>query len=174
MSVIAGVRTYLCSWDSAFHKTCHIITYSKFHPLKPPRCQFYLCFWLKVFPQRNRGKRSLKVKGEGIPWWLTGLKIWRCRCRGMDCSCGAGLIPSLGNSACPGHRPTPCKTACKSELFCINLTSWILCGLRILSLHFKYLLSYLCEVTSGFVSLQAASNMRGKCTQSALFALNGD
>ena len=37
-----------------------------------------------------------KEETTGVPWWLSGLKIWCCFC------CGAGSIPSLGTSACLG------------------------------------------------------------------------
>lgn len=33
----------------------------------------------------------------GVPWWLSGLRIWRCH------SCGRSLLPDPGASECPWH-----------------------------------------------------------------------
>ena len=37
-----------------------------------------------------------------FPLWCSGLRIWHCHCSGLDCCCGAGLIPGLGISTCRG------------------------------------------------------------------------
>ena len=31
---------------------------------------------------------------SGVPWWLSGLRIWHCHC------CGSGSIPGQGTSSC--------------------------------------------------------------------------
>ena len=36
----------------------------------------------------------------GVPWWLSGLRLWHCHCCGCGYCCDSGLIPGLGNSAC--------------------------------------------------------------------------
>ena len=44
---------------------------------------------------KNRWLRKLS---DGVPWWLSRLRIW-CHCYGsVDC-CGAGLLPGLGTPA---------------------------------------------------------------------------
>ena len=37
---------------------------------------------------------------EGVPWWLSGLKMQHCHCCGSGQFCGAGSIPGPGTSAC--------------------------------------------------------------------------
>ena len=32
----------------------------------------------------------------GVPWWLSGLRIWCCYCCGSGCCCGRDSIPGLG------------------------------------------------------------------------------
>ena len=45
--------------------------------------------------------KSFKV--EGVPVWLSGLRIWCCHHSGLSHCCGVGSIPDLGTSACCGH-----------------------------------------------------------------------
>lgn len=37
---------------------------------------------------------------EGVAWWLSGLRIRYCHCRGLGYCYDAGLIPGPGTSAC--------------------------------------------------------------------------
>ena len=39
----------------------------------------------------------------GVPWWLSGLRIWHCHC------CGAALIPGSGTSHVVGAFTPPQK-----------------------------------------------------------------
>ena len=48
---------------------------------------------MKCQPQRFCLASTLK-ENQGVPWWLNGLGIWCCHCRGV------GLIPGLGTSTC--------------------------------------------------------------------------
>ena len=44
---------------------------------------------------------TLNYTFMGVPWWLSGLRIWHS-CSSGYC-CGSRSIPDLGASACPGH-----------------------------------------------------------------------
>ena len=35
----------------------------------------------------------------GVPWWLSGLRIWCCHCSSLCHCCGTGSVPDLGTSA---------------------------------------------------------------------------
>ena len=37
---------------------------------------------------------------NGVPWWLSWLRIWHCHCCGWGCCCGVGSVPGLGPSTC--------------------------------------------------------------------------
>ena len=41
----------------------------------------------------------------GVPWQLTGLRIWHCHCYGSDCCCGSSSIHGLGTSTCRRRHP---------------------------------------------------------------------
>ena len=43
-----------------------------------------------------------KGKVAGILLWLSRLRIQCCQSSGLGCCCGAGSIPGLGTSTCPG------------------------------------------------------------------------
>ena len=36
------------------------------------------------------------IRNTNVPWWLSGLRIWRCHC------CGSGSIPGSGTAMCHG------------------------------------------------------------------------
>ena len=36
--------------------------------------------------------RSIQELKGGVPWWLSGLRIWQCHCYGSGHCCGRGLI----------------------------------------------------------------------------------
>ena len=57
------------------------------------------CWWKckLVWPLWKRVRKFLKKLKRGIPWWLSGLRIWHCPC------CGTDLIFGPGNSACHSH-----------------------------------------------------------------------
>ena len=44
-----------------------------------------------------------KVMSHGVPWWLSGLRIWHCHCSSLGYCCGVGLIPGLRTSTCCEH-----------------------------------------------------------------------
>ena len=39
---------------------------------------------------------------RGVPWYLSGLRIWHCQCCGSGCSSGMGSIPGPRTFSC--HR----------------------------------------------------------------------
>ena len=45
-------------------------------------------------------KSFLMIKriGNGVPWWLSGLRTWHYHCCGSGCCCGVGSFPGLGTS----------------------------------------------------------------------------
>ena len=43
-----------------------------------------------------------KWRKEGVPLWLSGLRIWCCHCCGWGHCCGLDLIPGMGTSTCHG------------------------------------------------------------------------
>lgn len=47
--------------------------------------------------QTGKGRVELIRAEIGVPWWLSRLRISRCRC------CSKGSIPDLGISACHRH-----------------------------------------------------------------------
>ena len=44
-----------------------------------------------------------KIRGTGVPWGLSGLRIWHCHCCSSGYNCGTGSVLDLGNSACCWH-----------------------------------------------------------------------
>ena len=72
---------------------------TKIHQWKyPKKLQFY-----EGRPNDLLGKKRtiedssrLKTVLSGVPWWLSGLRIWHCPCCGSGYSCDIGSIPSLG------------------------------------------------------------------------------
>ena len=50
-----------------------------------------------------------KICMEGVPWWLSRLRIWHCHC------CGLGSIPGPGTSACWGNSQKKKKKKKKRE-----------------------------------------------------------
>ena len=62
----------------------------------------------------------------GIPWWLSGFRIWLCHCCGSDHCCGVCLIPGPGTSACCGSS-SPQKNGLSFLAFgCLFSFYWIL------------------------------------------------
>ena len=55
----------------------------------------------RCYHQGKLGKVYILKLHVGIPWWLSGLRIWHCRCHGK------GSIPGPGTSVCPEYNPTP-------------------------------------------------------------------
>lgn len=39
-------------------------------------------------------ENALKMMTLGVPWWLSGFRLWHCH--GLGNCCGVGLIPGLG------------------------------------------------------------------------------
>ena len=42
----------------------------------------------------------------GVPWWLSGLRIWHCHCCGLGCCCGTDSVPGPRTCAWHGHSQT--------------------------------------------------------------------
>ena len=59
----------------------------------------------------------------GIPCWLSRLRVRCCHGCGLDGSCGTGLIPGLGTSACCGGSQKKKKEKQKQTYRCIKQTS---------------------------------------------------
>ena len=53
--------------------------------------------------RKEKKKYLLMLRVTGVPWWLRRLRIWGCHCSGLGHSCGTGLIPGPGTSACCEH-----------------------------------------------------------------------
>ena len=51
---------------------------------------------------QKHSKHVLK-QSQGVPWWLSGLRLWCCHCCSSGYYCGVGLSPCPGTSACHGH-----------------------------------------------------------------------
>ena len=54
---------------------------------------------------RNRWKKATKFikSNQSVPSWLRGFRILQRHCYGSGYSCGTGLIPGVGTSACRRH-----------------------------------------------------------------------
>ena len=64
--------------------------------------------------KRKLGCMHTKKRPHGVPWWLSGLRIWCCHCCGSSCCCGTGLIPGLETYTCHRHsykrkKKRPCE-----------------------------------------------------------------
>ena len=53
---------------------------------------------------RHQKVRRYRVKKclQGVPWWLSVLRVWHCHCCGSGHCCGESWIPGPGTSSC--HR----------------------------------------------------------------------
>lgn len=60
------------------------------------------CFSLKA-EKRIGNSRFKMCSFLGIPFWLSGLRIWWCRCCSMGHCCDVGLISASGTSPCHRH-----------------------------------------------------------------------
>ena len=49
---------------------------------------------------KSRTKCAKEMEPMGVPWWFSGLRIWRCHCCGLGHCCGTCSISGLGISAC--------------------------------------------------------------------------
>jgi len=56
----------------------------------------------RIITQDSLGP-TLKIPGFGVPWWLSRLRIWHCRCGGL------GHCYGPGTSTCYRHSPPPPK-----------------------------------------------------------------
>ena len=64
-----------------------------------------------------------KIKfSVGVPWWLSGLRIWHCHCCGSGYCCGSGSVPGLGISAGCGYSPPPTPEIHCSEISVLLLS----------------------------------------------------
>ena len=48
---------------------------------------------------------------QGVPWWLSGLRIQHCHCCDLGHCCGKSSVPGLGTSVCCGHGQKKKKNA---------------------------------------------------------------
>lgn len=62
---------------------------------------------------------KLNLQSQGVPWWLSGLRIRHCyHCCGSGHCWGAGLLPCAGMSVCSGHRGKKKKTQDENDPEC--------------------------------------------------------
>ena len=67
--------------------------------------KMYFLLWFTIVTADKSVMQKIK---PGVPWWLSGLRIWHCPC------CGAGLIPGPGTSTqCRGGPKQTNKQASK-------------------------------------------------------------
>ena len=59
-------------------------------------------FWLSRI-QLKSILGGIKKDHVGVPWWLSGLRIWCCHYSGSGHCYGAGLMPGSGTSPCYRH-----------------------------------------------------------------------
>ena len=84
---------------------------------QPSPLFFFLIFLFSHCTARGSGFSPLfivffsnhKKSGSGVPLWLSRLRIWHCYCHASGCSCGTGVIPGPGTSACRRYRLPPPK-----------------------------------------------------------------
>ena len=58
-------------------------------------CFLLLCFTHVTYPFQN--------EFGGLPWWLSGLRIWHCHCSCSGCCCDMGSISSPEIFSCCGQ-----------------------------------------------------------------------
>ena len=73
----------------------------------------------RCYHQGKLGKVYILKLHVGIPWWLSGLRIWHCRCHGK------GSIPGPGTSVCPEYNPTPAPPIYTHSLCMLNIHSYL-------------------------------------------------
>ena len=74
-----------------------------FRLCQQPRLPYSLLLFSHL---RRQICRLLKATLKGVPWWLSGLRTWRCQCCGSGHCHSVGSVPGLGTTECCGccHR----------------------------------------------------------------------